>query len=313
MLPKDLKSLVTELGPYYLVKNLPLHEFITADFINTFVKKGSCYALTYNTNIDEDNTVALLPNGKLILSLDKDTYEEIGLQGRPSKYSGRKSMKFIVSVDLMELSFNMYSKKYKRTSWSFKEKKPLKFNFLFAWHNTGAAESSLLSYFSKYHIQEHQPSVTESRLGELPCPVLQSDEMTGQPGVLCGALELFEWLGAVCSNVGQNNEPHSFISTYCCPQPNTPLAKAYLCSITGFLLPEKICLLLERLRHYFDEPKLTPWLTLSVHGFADSPVSWKEKEHGFHKGGEHIYNFVIFNNQDYWLRMAIGVNSDCPP
>ena len=25
---------------------------------------GSCYALTYNTNIDEDNTVALLPNGK---------------------------------------------------------------------------------------------------------------------------------------------------------------------------------------------------------------------------------------------------------
>lgn len=24
---------------------------------------GSCYALSYNTNIDEDNAVALLPNG----------------------------------------------------------------------------------------------------------------------------------------------------------------------------------------------------------------------------------------------------------
>lgn len=32
--------------------------------------------------------------GKLILSLDKDTYEETGLQGRPSRYSGRKTMKF---------------------------------------------------------------------------------------------------------------------------------------------------------------------------------------------------------------------------
>uniref|UniRef100_A0A5F9DDB5 Ribonuclease P/MRP subunit p40 n=1 Tax=Oryctolagus cuniculus TaxID=9986 RepID=A0A5F9DDB5_RABIT len=269
LLPKELKSLVTELGPYYLVKNLPLHEFITPEFINTFVKKGSCYALTYNTNIDEDNTVALLPNGKLILSLDKDTYEETGLEGHPSKYSGRKSMRF------------------------------------------SAAESSLMSYFSNYHIQEHQPRVSGSSLGELPCPVLQSDYIAGLPGVLCGAPELFEWLGAVCSNVDQNNEPHNFISTYCCPQPNTALAKAYLCSITGFLLPEKICLLLERLRHYFDEPKLAPWLTLSVHSFADSPVAWREKEHGFHKGGEHIYNFVIFNNQDYWLQLAVGANDDC--
>lgn len=126
-----------ETGPYYFVKNLPLHELITHEFINTFVKKGSCYALTYHTNIDEDNTVALLPNGKLILSLDKDTYEETGLQGHPSQYSGRKIMKFIVSIDLMDLSLNLDSKKYERVSWSFKEKKPLKFDFLLAWHDTG--------------------------------------------------------------------------------------------------------------------------------------------------------------------------------
>lgn len=29
-----------ETGPYYFVKNLPLHELITEEFINTFVKKG---------------------------------------------------------------------------------------------------------------------------------------------------------------------------------------------------------------------------------------------------------------------------------
>lgn len=27
-------------GPYYSVKDLPLHELITHEFINTFVKKG---------------------------------------------------------------------------------------------------------------------------------------------------------------------------------------------------------------------------------------------------------------------------------
>uniref|UniRef100_A0A2K5ZZU5 Ribonuclease P/MRP subunit p40 n=1 Tax=Mandrillus leucophaeus TaxID=9568 RepID=A0A2K5ZZU5_MANLE len=235
ILSEELKNLVMQTGPYYFVKNLPLHELITPEFISTFIKKGSCYALTYNTNIDEDNTVAL------------------------------------------------------------------------------SEESTMMSYFSKYQIQEHQPKVTLSTVRDLQCPVLQSSELDGAPEVSCQALELFDWLGAVFSNVSLNNEPNNFISTYCCPQPSTVVAKAYLCTITGFILPEKICLLLEHLCHYFDELKLAPWVTLSVQGFADSPVSWGKSEHGFWKGGEHLYNFVIFNNQDYWLQMAVGANDHCPP
>ncbi|XP_021116378.1 ribonuclease P protein subunit p40 isoform X2 [Heterocephalus glaber] len=271
ILSKELKNLVMETGPYYFVKNLPLYELITHEFINTFVKKGSCYALTYNTNIDEDNTVALLPNGKLILSLDKDTYEETGLQGRPSQYSGRKIMKF------------------------------------------STEESVMMSYFSKYQIQEQQPKVAVSTLRDLQCPVLQSGELRGEAEASCSAPELFDWLGAVFCGVDPNNEPNNFISTYCCPQPSTVVEKAYLCTVTGFIVAEKICILLEQLCHYFDEPKLAPWVTLSVQGFADSPVSWRESEHGFQKGGEHLYTFVIFNNLDYWLQMAVGANDDCPP
>ena len=26
-----------------------------------------------------------------------------------------------------------------------------------------------------------------------------------------------------------------------------------------------------------------------------------------------VYNFVIFNNRDYWLQMAVGADDDCPP
>ncbi|XP_032504964.1 ribonuclease P protein subunit p40 isoform X1 [Phocoena sinus] len=313
ILSKELKDLVMDSGPYYLVKDLPLHELIAHEFISTFVKKGACYALTYNTNIDEDNTVALLPNGKLILSLDKDTYEETGLQGRPSQYSGRKTMKFIVSIDLMDLSSKLDSKKYKRVSWAFKEKKPLKFDFLLAWHQTGAEGSTMMSYFSNYRIQERQPKIALSTVTDLPCPVLRSGELRGEPEAACSAQELFEWLGAVFSNAELNNEPDNFISTYCCPQPSTVVAKAYLCTITGFILPEKIHLLLEQLCRYFDEPKLAPWVTLSVQGFADSPVSWRENEHGFRKGGEHLYNFVVFSNRDYWLQLAVGADDDCPP
>uniref|UniRef100_A0A8C0XI19 Uncharacterized protein n=1 Tax=Castor canadensis TaxID=51338 RepID=A0A8C0XI19_CASCN len=285
VLPKELKSLVMETGPYYFVKNLPLHELITQEFINTFVKKG-----------------------KLILSLDKDTYVETGLHGCPSRYSGKKAMKFIVSIDLMDLSSNPDSKKYERVSWSFK---PLKFDFLLAWHHTGTEESTMMSYFSKYQIQEHWPKVALSTVRDVQCPVLQSSELGGQPETSCSAPELFDWLGAVFCNADLNNEPNNFISTYCCPQPSTVVATAYLCTITGFILPEKIGVLLEQLSHYFDEPKLSPWATLQ--GFAYSPVSWRENEHGFHRGGKHLYNFVIFNNQDCWLQMAVGAHDDCLP
>lgn len=222
-------------------------------------------------------------------------------------------MKFVISIDLMDLSLNLDSKKYERISWSFKEKKPLKFDFLLAWHPTGAEEPTMRSYFSKYQIQEHQPKVALSTVRELQCPVLQSSSLAGEPEEACSALELLDWLGAVFCNADLNNQPYNFISTYCCPQPSTVIAQACLCTITGFILPEKIQVLLEQLRHYFDEPKLAPWVTLSVQGFADSPVSWRENEHGFQKGGEHLYNFVIFRNQDYWLQMAVGANDNCPP
>lgn len=40
IVPETLKSAITSLGEYYLVKNLALHELVTEEFINTFVKKG---------------------------------------------------------------------------------------------------------------------------------------------------------------------------------------------------------------------------------------------------------------------------------
>lgn len=105
----------------------------------------------------------------------------------------------------------------------------------------------MMSYFSNYQIQERQPKIALSTVTELQCPVLQSSALRGAPEAACSAPELLDWLGADFSHAELNNEPNNFISTYCCPQPSTVLAKAYLCTITGFILPEKICLLLEQL------------------------------------------------------------------
>ncbi|KAM4689165.1 ribonuclease P protein subunit p40 [Discoglossus pictus] len=309
-LPQQIKNAFGNFGKYYLVRNLPLHELVTEDFINTFIKKGSFYALSYQTRIDQDNTAAVLPTGKLIISADKDTYEELGLQGCPSLYSGKTVMRYIINIDLTDEAFTPEGKKYKRVNWSLSEKKPLTFDFLVAWEN--ADESAIKSYFSKYNVKECELKITSSVLKDLHCPVLKSGELHGKPEESCSSEELFEWLGAVSNRIDCNNLSSSFISTYCCPHPASIVGQAHLCSISGFITPEKIEKLLQLLREYFDEPKLTQWVSLMVHGFADSPVSWRENEHGFHKGGENLYSFVVFNNDDYWLQMAVGTHDGCP-
>ncbi|XP_069769608.1 ribonuclease P protein subunit p40 [Narcine bancroftii] len=310
MLPPAIASICKTLENYYLVKQLSLHEMLEPEFINTFIKEGKCYALSYNTRIDQDNTVALLPTGKLILSIDKDTYEELGLEGQPSKYSHRTVMRYIVAVDLREASFVPGRKRYDRVMWALKEKKPLTFDLLMSCSSSGGKEASLASYF---HCQLYQPTLSTRILKETMCPVLLSNELNGKENESCSSQEFLDWLGAVFSSIDCNNQTDSFLSSYCCPEPNTVLDKACLCTISGFIIPEGISRLLDQLRLYFEELKLAPWVSMTVHGFADSPVSWGQSEHGYHKGGENLYNFLVFRNQDYWLQMAVGTQSDCPP
>lgn len=64
----------------------------------------------------------------------------------------------------------------------------------------GVEESTMLSYFSNYQIQEHQPKIAVSTMTDLQCPVLQSSELRGKPEVSCSAGELLDWLGAIFSN-----------------------------------------------------------------------------------------------------------------
>ncbi|XP_006634444.2 ribonuclease P protein subunit p40 [Lepisosteus oculatus] len=312
-LPLGLKSIVNSIAKYYLVKNFPIYKILEEKFLEKQVKAGSLCALSYKTRIDQDNTFALLPTGKLVLSLDKDTYEDLGLEGQPSQYNHKVPVRYVITVDLADKSLAPGTNKYKRVMWALKEKVQLRSDFLMAKHKPDEEECPLASCFTDYQYKEYKPSVSTQTLSDVPCPVIHSKHLKGQAEESCDSQEFVEWLGAVTAGIECNNEASSFLSTYCCPDPRIIMGKACLCTVTGFLLPENIYQLLEEIRHYFDEPKFAPWSTLTVHGFSDSPVSWSTAEHGFHKGGENMYSFVIFRNDDYWLYMATGAHDACPP
>ena len=53
------------------------------------------------------------------------------------------------------------------------------------------------------------------------------------------------------------------------------------------------------------------WVALTVWGFVDSPVAWKQNDHGHFLGGENLYTFVIFPGDEYWIYVATGSHDIC--
>ncbi|XP_029970509.1 ribonuclease P protein subunit p40 [Salarias fasciatus] len=300
-LPSQLESVLDSFTSFYLIKQLPVYELLDKDFLETAVYQGNVYGLSYKTRIDEDNCVALLPNGRLCLSLDKDSFEVLGFEGKPSKFNHRTKSRFVISVDLTDRRMAPGGRGYQRLLTGLKSRLQLQTDFLLSHHPGGGA--SLQSLLSRCDWSEHRPQMSQRGLTELSCPAVHS----------CDPHSLLEWLGAVDADVTCENSSSSFLSTLACPEPKTTLSRALSVSVCGLLLPQDIQRLIDQLRCYLQQPRLESWVSLTVHGFADSPVSWGENEHGFLKGGENFYTLLMFHNHTYRLHLATGAHDACPP
>lgn len=99
------------------------------------------YALSIGDRIDQHNACCILPTGKMILSVDKDTYEQLGLTGKKSAFSSRlkanrfskclsaftctlrqphtlhRSYQKDITIDLTAPSFKPGKKNYDRVRW----------------------------------------------------------------------------------------------------------------------------------------------------------------------------------------------------
>lgn len=299
--PSHLDSVLDSMSSFYLLNNLPIHKLLDEQFLKTAVYPGGVYGLSYRTRIDEDNCVALLPNGRLHLSLDKESFELLGIEGKPSKFNHRTSKRFVVSVDLTGSTMAPGGRGYLRLLTGLKSRLQLQTDFLLSHHPGGRA--SLEPLLSDCDWSEHRPEISRSRLTDLSCPALRS----------CDPHSVLEWLGAVDADVCLENSSSSFLSTLVCPEPVTLLSGAVRISVCGLLLPHDIQQLISQLRHHLEQPGSESWVALTVHGFADSPVSWGGKEHGFLRGGENFYTLLMFNDHTYHLYLATGAHDECPP
>lgn len=299
--PSHLDSMLNSFSSFYLIRKLPVYELLDRHFLEAAVYHGAVYGLSYRTRIDEDNCIALTPNGHLTLSLDKDSFEQLGFEGKPSRFNHRTATRFVVSVDLTDSRMAPGGRNYLRLLTGLTSRLQLQTDFLLSHHPGGGA--SLQSLLSRYDWSEHRPEISCRVLSDLSCPALRS----------CDPHSLLEWLGAVDAGVSCENSSSSFLSSFICPDPKTTLRHALSVSVRGLLLPHDIHRLLQELRYYLEQVQLESWVSMTVHGFVDSPVSWGDREHGFLRGGENFYTLMMFHNHTYQLHLATGAHDACPP
>ena len=102
------------------------------------------------------------------------------------------------------------------------------------------------------------------------------------------AQEIFEWIGIISLKGANPIEAQpEHISLYGMDSDNVLPS---LCSRTCIGL---ICS--ETIKKIFETTQTQPWRVLIVHGFEDSPVSWKGQEHGYGQSGENGY--VIYDHE----------------
>ncbi|XP_072219708.1 ribonuclease P protein subunit p40 [Leuresthes tenuis] len=299
--PSHLDSVFNSFSSFYLIRKLPIYELLDRNFLQSAVFQGSVYGLSYRTRIDEDNCVALMPDGHLTLSLDKDSFELLGFEGKTSKFNHRSQSRFVVSVDLTDSRMAPGEPGYLRLLTGLRSRLKLQADFLLSHHPGGGA--SLQTLLSRYDWAEHRPDITCHSLTDLSCPAPQS----------CDPHSLLEWLGAVDADISSENSSSSFLSSLVCPEPKTTLSHALSVSVCGLVLPQDIHRLIQTLRCYLEQPHLESWVSLTVHGFTDSPVSWGDGEHGFLRGGENFYSLLMFHDHTYRLHLATGAYDTCPP
>uniref|UniRef100_A0A1B6DCK5 Uncharacterized protein n=2 Tax=Clastoptera arizonana TaxID=38151 RepID=A0A1B6DCK5_9HEMI len=296
IIPEELNSALSNNCDYYKLNNVSVSNFLDEEFINSFIKSGETTALCIGStsNIDTDDCVAITPCGHLILSLVRETYQELGLEGKPSVISRRNPSRYIVHINLKEKTFMPGKKNYERVLKCLKEHVNMKMDFLIAWepNDDKICPSSVASYFHKKGVEVSlcSPTCTPTKEYNIGVPPLTVDYQ-----------DLMEWLGCLLLGIKfqKENSVEDFMSSYELPQGCVHNSQVTLLQWSGFFTTKQLQDLLKTLRKYVESRSEMLWGCLHVQGFTDSPVSWNLQEHTFYTNGDNHYTIFIQPNKKF--------------
>ncbi|XP_056017147.1 ribonuclease P protein subunit p40-like isoform X1 [Ostrea edulis] len=246
MLPPNIeKPCKTALS--YIVYNLPVHELINPDLIGAFQRKGSLCMLSHGTRLEVNDCVTLLPTGRLILHLTKDSYTRLGLDGKLSRHNKYGGEKYVLEVDVGSTVFVPGKKHYDRVK-SCLQHSNIQCDFLVSWEaqDKDLCGSSIHKYFNikGFNCVPLAVSSKFHKYTDVEIPDLQH-----QDAEIHHQEELYDWLGGVANQITlSNDDEYNPMSDY------TGLTKLGHCAhmqISGLFLGATVQSLIQEVRLVF--------------------------------------------------------------
>ena len=281
-------------GFYYESKLTLLDLLLLDDSECLFISKG---------RIDLQDVFVKRDHG-LYLHLTKDTYERLGLIGKPSSLSFKKTKKikkFVVELDLSQ----RHGKLYDRFKTCFTEIITDVFEFWIASH-----KQQVVKDVSGYPFQmAHEFTLTEQN-GLVMTPPLSNLDLSSFKDQESVLMDLLEWKGLMDLNCdvisvqdlqefkeGKHVVNHSmdpFLSLYSPPQDSIPIELKTI-SISGYFHPNYVSFLLKNIQQSLHSSHSLSWAVVSILGYRDDPL-FLGKEHGRLEYGEN--DVIVFMNSN---------------
>lgn len=274
-------------------------------YINNFL-----FLVGYDVNTED--TIAILPNKQILLSLNTQTYNRLGIIGEQSILNRTKccTPKYRIIIDLNKPYFKEDKKHYLRIMECL-TRTGLSFNVLLKWEpeqsliDKEISPNSLELYFNYLKEQNNQPIFSNMSV-QKAIPTMKLFQNKNQPIISVEKMlnqnlekeEFVEWFCLQMAQINFNDEElkdsilHDFedyISVNSCYDIQCVQTMGFFTSFN-----------IKKLIQVLEPENLSQNLNMiMIHGFEDSPQCWsgKNNEHYKNLSGENIYGFSFLNTE----------------
>ncbi|KAI8335591.1 ribonuclease P [Blakeslea trispora] len=269
-----------------------------------------------NTQLNTDDVVVLYPDGKLCLSLVKQTFETFGMEAMKQTKVDVKHDKHIVMIDFKKKHFKPDSKEFNRLKWCLENTLTSSFTLACCAIDslTGAVVDiewpTLVQHRERKEIKPEFDTLTDSQIPSFD--PLVHDLASQSEGWDQHAMEALEWLGLAhikASRIKKTEKvPDPFVSVY---QPPTPLIQetqmGTFVKLTGLLPPTVMHNMMTLVRKLMTSGVTTHWASITCWGYQDTPLRWQQQTAQYHYyNGENDYTCLLLPNRTCYLYQLLG-------
>lgn len=319
---------------YFRIIQSPIHLLLHRSFIESYILTGSLFVLSECQHVDRDDCLTILPTGVMHLSLRSHSYHRLGVVGNESILNAKKSpcgKRFVITIDLKDplITSKFEKQKYYIKLFNSFQNSGLKMDLLVRWipdsvsFKTGTISTHSIRQFfdhvkanpedgigfmsdedaKQMKIESCSPTVRrfENRNQFIPNTLLKlSGVVPNDDGIDEILDDAQDWIGSqLCSLPTVVRNSHSLdVNSFGFEKGSCQSLSSVLCGEAyGFFTPSDV---MNLLKEYDDNVELIgdqmPFMSITVSGFENSPISWsygERAEHGKDLSGENSYSILL--------------------